>query len=37
MVNGKRQAIDRAFIQANASMDSLREKEIIDDAEVYVD
>lgn len=37
MVRGKRQAIDSAFIKANASMDSLMEKEIIDDAEVYAD
>jgi hypothetical protein len=37
MVRGKRQAIDSAFIKANASMDSLIEKEIIEDAEVYVD
>jgi hypothetical protein len=37
MVKGKRQVIDSAFIKANASMDSLIEKEIIDDAEVYVD
>jgi len=29
MVRGKRQAIDSAFIKANASMDSLAEKEII--------
>lgn len=37
MVRGKRQAIDSAFIKANASMDSLIEKEIIDDAETYAD
>lgn len=37
MVRGKRQAIDSAFIKANASMDSLMEKEIIDDAEIYAD
>lgn len=37
MVRGKRQAIDSAFIKANASMDSLIEKEIIDDAEAYAD
>ncbi|MGK2861723.1 MAG: transposase, partial [Chitinophagaceae bacterium] len=36
MVRGKRQAIDSAFIKANASMDSLIEKEITDDAETYV-
>lgn len=31
MVRGKRQAVDSAFIKANASMDSLIEKEVIDD------
>lgn len=36
MVRGKRQAIDSAFIKANASLDSLMEKEIIDDAVVYI-
>lgn len=36
MVRGKRQAIDSAFIKANASLDSLMEKEIIDDAADYV-
>ena len=36
MVCGKRQAIDSAFIKANASLDSLKEKEIIDDAADYV-
>jgi len=35
MVRGKRQAIDSAFIKANASMDSLAEKEITDDVERY--
>ena len=35
MVRGKRQAIDSALIKANASMDSLTEKEILDDAEIY--
>lgn len=35
MVRGKRQAIDSAFIKANASMDSLIEKEIVADAEAY--
>ncbi len=35
MVRGKRQAIDSAFIKANASLDSLVEKEVIEDAEVY--
>jgi IS5 family transposase len=37
MVRGKRQAIDSAFIKANASLDSLMEKEIIDDAASYID
>jgi transposase len=37
MVRGKRQAVDSAFIKANASMDSLLEKEIIEDASAYVD
>jgi len=35
MVSGKRQAIDSAFIKANASLDSLLEKEVLDDAVVY--
>ena len=35
MVRGKRQAIDSAYIKANASMDSLVEKEIIEDVEQY--
>jgi transposase len=35
MVRGKRQAIDSAFIKANASMDSLIEKEVVEDAEYY--
>lgn len=37
MVRGKRQCVDSAFIKANASMDSLIEKEIIDDAKVYTE
>jgi transposase len=37
MVRGKRQAIDSAFIKANASMDSLVEKEVLQDASAYVD
>lgn len=36
MVRGKRQAIDSAFIKANASMDSLLEKEVTADAVDYV-
>ena len=35
MVRGKRQAIDSAFVKANASLDSLLEKEVCDDAETY--
>ena len=37
MVRGKRQAVDSAFIKANASMDSLLEKEVVEDAEMYMD
>jgi transposase len=37
MIRGKRQAIDSAFIKANASLDSMVEKEVIDDAKVYCD
>jgi transposase len=36
MVRGKRQAVDSAFIKANASMDSLVEKEVIEDASAYI-
>src|SRR5688572_21312683 len=36
MVRGKRQAIDSAFIKANASIDSLLEKEVVTDAVNYV-
>lgn len=36
MVRGKRQCIDSAYIKANASMDSLIEKEIIEDASAFV-
>jgi len=35
MVRGKRQAIDSAFIKANASMDSLLEREVSTDAVEY--
>ena len=35
MVRGKRQAVDSAFIKANASMDSLIEKEVLDDVAYY--
>ena len=37
MVSGKRQAIDSAYIKANASMDSIAEKEVIEDADTYAD
>ena len=37
MLSGRRQAIDSAFVKANASMDSLVEKEIIEDAGHYLD
>lgn len=37
MLSGRRQAIDSAFVKANASMDSLVEKEIIQDGEHYLD
>lgn len=36
MVRGKRQAIDSVFIKANASLDSLVEKEILQDASAFV-
>lgn len=35
MVRGKRQAIDSAYVKANASLDSLVEKEVLEDAEYY--
>lgn len=37
MVRGKRMAVDAAFIKANASMDSLVEKEVLEDASAFVD
>lgn len=37
MVRGKRQAVDSAYIKANASMDSLAEKEVVEDAQTYAD
>lgn len=37
MVRGKRQAVDSVFIKANASMDSLVEKEVLEDASAFVD
>jgi len=36
MLSGRRQAIDSAYIKANASMDSLVEKEIIEDGAHYL-
>src|SRR5215208_1811737 len=36
MVAGTRQAMDSAPVKANASMDSLKEKEILDDASAYL-
>jgi len=35
MVRGKRQALDSVHVKANASMDSLKEKEIVEDGEAY--
>jgi transposase len=37
MVSGRRQAMDSAPVKANASMDSLVEKEILEDADGYAD
>ncbi len=37
MVSGKRQAIDSAYIKANASMDSLLEKDVIESSQGYLD
>jgi hypothetical protein len=37
MVAGKRQSIDSVFVKANASMDSLVEKEVLQDADTYTD
>lgn len=37
MVRGTRQCVDSAFIKANASMDSLVEKEVIEDASAFVE
>ena len=37
MVRGKRQAIDSAFVKANASLDSLIEKEVVEDVKAYCD
>ncbi|MDR2009999.1 MAG: hypothetical protein LBQ22_05915 [Bacteroidales bacterium] len=35
MVSGRRQAVDSAFIKANAGMDSLLEKEVVEDVAAY--
>lgn len=37
MVGGKRQAIDNAYIKANASLDSLVEKEVLEDGSDFAD
>ena len=37
MVSGKRQAVDSAYIKANASLDSLVEKEVLEDAQTFTD
>jgi transposase len=37
MVSGRRQAIDSAYIKANASLSSLQEKEVLEDAQTYSD
>lgn len=37
MVSGRRQAVDSAPVKANASMDSLKEKEILTDGDDYTD
>jgi transposase len=37
MVAGRRQAVDSVFVKANASMDSLSEKQILEDGNVYTE
>lgn len=37
MVSGRRQVLDSVAVKANASMDSLVEKEILEDSEAYAD
>ena len=37
MVAGRRQAVDSVFVKANASMDSLLEREILEDADAYTE
>jgi transposase len=36
MVNGRRQAVDSAYVKANASMDSIIRKEIMDDSKDFM-
>ncbi|WP_409965980.1 IS1182 family transposase ISBspe1 [Mycovorax composti] len=36
MVQGKRQCVDSAYIKSNASMDSLLEKEVVEDVKAYM-
>src|SRR5207344_1286754 len=35
MIEGKRQAVDGVYVKANASLDSMTEREILDDAGEY--
>lgn len=35
MVSGKRQVVDSALVKANASLDSMRRKEVLEDASTY--
>jgi transposase len=35
MISGRRQAVDGFFVKANASLDSMMEREILDDADIY--
>lgn len=37
MVSGRRQAVDSAYIKANASVDSLVEKQVLDDAGTFTE
>jgi transposase len=37
MVSGRRQAVDSVHVKANASLDSIAEKEILDDADLFAD
>lgn len=36
MISGRRQAVDGFFVKANASLDSMIEREILDDADIYI-